>query len=66
MRRGELHSFTIVDLSDEPLTFDFDLLFSYQRKNGLFKKAYELDVLCSVDVAVIIFGAFFFPTVSRS
>ncbi|KIY44959.1 hypothetical protein FISHEDRAFT_61467 [Fistulina hepatica ATCC 64428] len=29
--------------------------FSWQRKNGLFKKAYELGVLCSVDVAVIIF-----------
>ena len=29
---------------------------SIQRKNGLFKKAYELGVLCSVEVAVIIFG----------
>ena len=27
----------------------------FQRKNGLFKKAYELGVLCSVDVAVIVF-----------
>ena len=32
---------------------------SIQRKNGLFKKAYELGVLCSVEVAVIIFGRLF-------
>jgi len=32
-------------------------LIPFQRKNGLFKKAYELGVLCSVDVAVIIFGS---------
>jgi hypothetical protein len=27
-----------------------------QRKNGIFKKVYELGVLCSVDIAVIVFG----------
>jgi len=33
----------------------FRILTFFQRKNGLFKKAYELGVLCSVDVAVIVF-----------
>ena len=33
----------------------FSSLILFQRKNGLFKKAYELGVLCSVDVAVIVF-----------
>ena len=28
-----------------------------KHKNGLFKKEYELGVLCSIDVTVIIFGA---------
>jgi SRF-type transcription factor (DNA-binding and dimerisation domain) len=28
----------------------------FQRKHGLFKKAYELGVLCSVEVAIIIVG----------
>ena len=29
---------------------------SRKRKNGLFKKAYELGVLCSAEVAVIVFA----------
>ena len=40
------------------IPFSQNSLIYIQRKNGLFKKAYELVVLCSVDVAVIIFGSF--------
>ena len=41
-----------------PLGHHANLTYStfLKRKGGLFKKAYELSVLCSVDVAVIIFG----------
>ncbi|KAK7059710.1 myocyte-specific enhancer factor 2D [Favolaschia claudopus] len=40
----------------QPITHERNRAVTFQkRKNGLFKKAYELGVLCSVDVAVIIF-----------
>ncbi|CAA7266108.1 unnamed protein product [Cyclocybe aegerita] len=40
----------------QPITHERNRSVTFlKRKNGLFKKAYELGVLCSIDVAVIIF-----------
>ncbi|KAJ6562452.1 hypothetical protein B0H19DRAFT_943928 [Mycena capillaripes] len=41
----------------QPITHERNRSVTFlKRKNDLFQKAYELGVLCSVDVAVIIFG----------
>ncbi|KAH7098544.1 hypothetical protein BKA62DRAFT_712663 [Auriculariales sp. MPI-PUGE-AT-0066] len=49
MGRRKIEIKTITNERNRSVTF-------LKRKNGLFKKAYELGVLCSVDVEVIIFG----------
>ncbi|KAJ7087108.1 hypothetical protein C8R44DRAFT_650346 [Mycena epipterygia] len=48
MRRRKIEIQPITHERNRSVTF-------LKRKNGLFKKAHEMGVLCSVDVAVIIF-----------
>ena len=49
-------SLSLGDLSSDVLTKLPRSSTFLKRKGGLFKKAHELSVLCSVDVAVFIFG----------
>ncbi|KAF2858783.1 hypothetical protein K470DRAFT_118587 [Piedraia hortae CBS 480.64] len=49
MGRRKIEIKPIVDDRNRSVTF-------LKRKTGLFKKAHELSVLCSVDVAVVVFG----------
>lgn len=49
MGRRKIEIKAIADDRNRSVTF-------LKRKGGLFKKAHELSVLCSVDVAVFIFG----------
>lgn len=44
-------------ISIAPIADDRNRSVTFQkRKSGLFKKAYELGILCSADVAVVVFS----------
>ncbi|RRT49727.1 hypothetical protein B296_00052190 [Ensete ventricosum] len=49
-RRGKVELKRIENKVNRQVTFE-------KRRNGLLKKAYELSVLCDVDVALIIFSS---------
>ncbi|KAD4981875.1 hypothetical protein E3N88_18546 [Mikania micrantha] len=49
MVRGKVELKKIENLTNRQVTFS-------KRRHGLLKKAYELSVLCDVDVALIIFS----------
>lgn len=54
-RNRSVYAYPDLRYAQESLANRADRTF-LKRKGGLFKKAHELSVLCSVDVAVIIFG----------
>ena len=50
MGRRKISIAPIVDDRNRSVTFT-------KRKNGLFKKAHELAILCSAEVAVVVFNS---------
>ena len=50
MGRRKISIAPIADDRNRSVTF-------LKRKNGLFKKAYELGILCSAEVAVVVFSS---------